>query len=78
MPSCGNVYGMPSRKIIKIKNKEGVWQEISFHIGVDVDIVEKLMKSRLPQHWRQGIRVVDAKRSGSGAVCMRITKWFVY
>jgi hypothetical protein len=32
--------------------KKDAWQEISFHIGVDVDIIEKKVKSLLAQYRR--------------------------
>jgi hypothetical protein len=45
--------------------KKDAWQEMSFHIGVDV--VEKKMKSLLAQYWRERKKGADAKKSGSGA-----------
>jgi hypothetical protein len=47
--------------------KKDTWQEISFNIGVDVDIVEKKMKSLLAQYRRERRKVADAKKSGSAA-----------
>jgi hypothetical protein len=47
--------------------KKDAWKEIYSHIGVDVDIVKKKMKSLLAQYRRVRRRVSDAKKSGSVA-----------
>jgi hypothetical protein len=58
--------------------KKDAWQEISFHIEVDVNIVEKKIKSLLAQYRRERRKVADAKKSGSGADDTKVPKWFAY
>jgi hypothetical protein len=66
-------------KDYKVKNKKkDAWQEISFHIGVDVDVVEKKMKSLLAQYRRERRKVSNAKKSGSDADDIQVPKWFAY
>jgi hypothetical protein len=59
-------------------NKKDAWQYISFHIGVDVDIIEKKVKSLLAQYRRERRKVADAKKSGSGAEDIKVPEWFAY
>jgi hypothetical protein len=54
--------------------KKYAWQEISFHMEVDVDIIEKKLKSLLAQYRRERRKVTDAKKSGSGAEDIKVPK----
>jgi hypothetical protein len=56
--------------------KKDAWQEISFHIAVDADIIEKKVKSLLAQYRHERRKVADAKKSGSGADDIKVPKWF--
>jgi hypothetical protein len=59
-------------------NRKDAWQEISFHVGIDADIVEKRMRS-LPAQYRCNRRkVAENKKSGSGADDTKVPKWFAY
>jgi hypothetical protein len=57
--------------------KNDAWQKISFHIGIDVDIVEKKIKSLLAQYRRERRKVADAMKSGS-ADDVNVPKRFAY
>jgi hypothetical protein len=49
-----------------------------FHIGVDVNIIEKKMKSLLAQYRHERRKVANAKKSRSGAEDIKVPKWFAY
>jgi hypothetical protein len=49
-------------KDYKNQNKKLARQEISFHIGTDVDIVEKKMKSLLAQYRREKEKKLTPRR----------------
>jgi hypothetical protein len=46
-------WNVTSKDYRNQNKKKDAWQEISFHIGVDVDIVEKKMKYLLVQYQKE-------------------------
>jgi hypothetical protein len=72
------VWNVISKDYKNQNKKKEAWQEISFPTGVDVDIIEKKMKSLLAQYRRERRKVTDAKKSGSGADDIKVPKWFAY
>jgi hypothetical protein len=51
---------------------------MSFHVGIDVDIVENKIKSLLAQYQSDRRKVAEAKKSGSGADDIKVPKCFAY
>jgi hypothetical protein len=72
------LWNVISKDYYNQNKKKDVWQEISFHMGVDVDIIEKKVKSLLAQYRRERRKVADAKKSGSGADDIKVLEWFAY
>jgi hypothetical protein len=62
---------------IKIRSKMH-GKNISFHIVIHVDIVEKKVKSLLAVYRCERRKEADAKNSGSGADDIKVPKWFAY
>jgi hypothetical protein len=56
--------------------KKDAWKEISFHMGIDVDIVEKKTKYLLAHSQHERRKVADTKKCGIGADDIKVPKWF--
>jgi hypothetical protein len=56
------LWNVTSKDYKNQNKKKAAWQEVSFHIGTDVDFVEKRIKSLRDQRERR--KAADAKKSG--------------
>jgi hypothetical protein len=74
----GCLWNVISKNYKNQNKKKDAWQEISFHMGADVGIIENKVKSLLAQYRRERRKVTDAKKSGSGAEDIKVPKWFAY
>jgi hypothetical protein len=62
IPVAGVFVECHDKKYKNESKKKDAWQEISFHVGTYVGIVEKKMKSLLAQYRRERRRVADVKK----------------